>query len=122
MSIKKFNQFNEGNEIENDKWIIYHGLCGGFGGANSSEAFEGTKEEAETESWNRACEDYEGYAGMHGLRSISDIMEEDDIEDDEEAEMVYSEERESWLDYWVVPYNEEEIKKAQYKTHFTDFR
>jgi hypothetical protein len=122
MSIKNFNQYiTENNEEENYKWIIYHGLGGGFGGAKASEAFEGTQEEAEQEAWNRACEDYQSYEGMYGLRTTSDIMEEDGIEDEEEAEMIYNDERESWLDYWVVPYNEKEIEKAQYKTHFTDF-
>lgn len=124
MTLKKFDNFivenSEENE-ENNKWIIYHGLGGGFGGARSSEAFEGTKEEAENESYDRSCEDYQSYEGLYGLRTISDIMEEDGIEDEEEAEMIYNEERESWLDYWVVPYTEEEIKKAQNETHFTDF-
>ena len=118
MTVKKFDNFDE----ENNKWIIYHGLGGGFGGARSSEAFEGTKDEAETESWNKACEDYDRYAGLHGLRSLSDIMEEDGIEDEEEAEMIYNEKRESWLDYWVVPYNEEGIREAKNKTNFTDLK
>jgi len=95
-------------------------LGGGFGGARSAEAFEGTKEEAEDEAYQRSCEDYQNYEGMYGLRTTSDIMEEDGVEE-EEAEMIYNDERESWLDYWVVPYTEEEIKKAKYKTHFTDF-
>ena len=106
MTVKKFDNFDE----ENNKWIIYHGLGGGFGGARSSEAFEGTKDEAETESWNKACEDYDRYAGLHGLRSISDIMEEKPIQ------------ASRWLDYWVVPYNEEGIREAKNKTNFTDLK
>lgn len=122
--IKKFNDFiNESHESnDNNKWILYYGLGGGFGGARSSTAFEGSQEDAEMEAWRLACEKYESYEGMYGLRTISDIMEEDGIEDEEEAEQIYNEERDGWLDYWVAPYTDEEIKKAQYKTHFDDFR
>jgi hypothetical protein len=121
--VKKFNDFiTESNEdnSENNKWILYYGLGGGFGGARNSKAFVGSKEDAEMEAWRSACEEYESYDGLHGLRSVSDIMEEDGIEDEEEAEEIYNEEKEGWLEYWVVPYNDEEIKKARYNTHFED--
>ncbi|NPV12912.1 MAG: hypothetical protein HPY57_14165 [Ignavibacteria bacterium] len=41
---------------------------------------------------------------MHGLRTIDEIMEEDNL-DYEDAEIIYNDERESWLDYWVEPYD-----------------
>ncbi len=120
MTLKKFNNFVSENIEPENKWIIYYGLGGGFGGADGSEAFEGTKGEAETEAWNKACENYESYVGSNGIRSIEDIMEEDEVEYDD-AEQTYNEERESWLDYWAAPYTKSEIEKAQHTTHFTDF-
>jgi hypothetical protein len=39
-------------------------------------------------------------------------MEEDDL-DEESAEEQYSEERESWLDYTVMEYNEKNLKKIE---------
>lgn len=97
--LKKFNEAeSDKNNVE--KWAIYAGLGGGFGGANFSRFYTGTREEAESEAWQDAVEEYEQYSGLHGLRSISDIMEEDGV-DEEDAITTYEEERESWLDYHV---------------------
>lgn len=91
------------NLSEGEKWKIYAGLGGGFGNANYVRTFTGTKERAEKEAYYAAIEEYENYEGLHGLRTIDDIMEEDGIEDYEEAQQIYNEERESWLDYYVKP-------------------
>ena len=61
-----------------------------------------TREEAEKEAYYSAIEKYESYDGLHGLRTVDDIMEEDEIDQDE-AEQVYNDERESWLEYYVKP-------------------
>lgn len=83
------------------KYEIYAGLGGGFGGANYEETLEFENEdEAEDYAWECACQQYEGYAGLHGLRSVDQIVEENEV-DKEEAEIIYSEERESWLDYYA---------------------
>jgi hypothetical protein len=80
---------------------IRYGLGGGFGGMGDWEdAYAKTLEEAELEAYERACELYESYEGMYGLRTAEEIMEEDDCSEDE-AIMTYEEERESWLDYDV---------------------
>ena len=90
---------------------VYAGLAGGFGGADFIEVEEfDNEEEAWTRAWERACEEYEGYCGLYGLRTLEEIMEEDGVSE-EEAEETYSEERESWLDYRVeqtLSDNEEE--------------
>jgi len=97
-------KMNQDKPVDN-KWAIFAGLGGGFGGANfTGEVFTGTKEQAESRSYGSAQEEYEQYEGNHGLRSASDIMDEDGV-DEEEAEQIRNEEMESWLDYWVEPYD-----------------
>lgn len=82
--------------------IIYAGLGGGFGGAVKIGVFEfDSIEEAEHFAWEQACQEYESYAGLHGLRDITQIIEEEDC-DEEIAEEYYNEEREGWIDYYVV--------------------
>lgn len=92
------------------KFLIGYGLSGGFGGIINH-----TIEECETEqeawdiAYEYAKEYYEGYEGMYGLRSVSDIMEDDGVSE-EEAEEIWMEEREGWLDYEATPYDEEKHK------------
>jgi len=86
------------------KFAIKYGLGGGFGGIENKgeEIIEAKNEdEANNYAYEMACQEYDSYAGLHGLRDIEQIMEEDGIEDENEAEQVYNEERESWLDYDV---------------------
>ena len=94
-------------------YIIGYGLSGGFGGARNFEVIQAdTQEDAESWAWESACDEYESYVGMYGLRDLSQIMEEDDIEDEDEAIQVYEEERETWLEYGVKPYSKEYEKKV----------
>ena len=87
------------------QYKIFAGLGGGFGGAQECDILEfASKEAAEEYAYEVACETYDMYAGMHGLRSVDDIMEEEGF-GEVEAEEAYREERENWLDYYV-----EEIK------------
>ena len=61
--------------------------------------------------------DYESFEGLHGIRGMAEIAEEDyDVDLDEvgtllyeEIERVYLDERESQLDYWA-----EEITEKEY--------
>jgi hypothetical protein len=81
-----------------------------FGTVNAveEEIIEATSLEQATEiAYEYACEDYESYAGLHGLRDIGDIMEEDGVNENE-AEEIYLEERESWLYFDAEPYDEGE--------------
>lgn len=80
------------------KWKIY---AGSLNEARYMQTFEGTEEEATEVAWEYACEDFESYAGLHGTRDITDIMEEENVEW-EEAEGIFNDERESWLDYYVI--------------------
>jgi len=75
------------------KFLIKHALGGGFGGVEMTDGeileFE-NEEEAMDYAWEMACEDYESYAGLHGLRDHSMIIEEEGIDtgnsDDDYAE------------------------------------
>ena len=87
------------------KFKIWYGLGGGFGGAKQSmepETLEfDTKEGAESYAYDMAVQEYEMYEGSNGVREVADIMEEDGIEDENEAYNIYFDERESWLDFVV---------------------
>ncbi len=83
------------------KFLIKAALGGGFGGIENCDGEEyecGNQKEADEIAYEMACEEYDSYAGLHGLRSVSDIMEEDEVNEDE-AYIIYDDERESWLDY-----------------------
>jgi hypothetical protein len=116
--MKHLLRFNESKSYEG-YYIIGWGLSGGFGGIRNYEVIiEDSLEKAETAAYYKAVEEYENYSGMHGLRSIEEIMEEDGIEDESEAEEVYNEEREGWLDYIAKPYTKElENKYKSYNYH-----
>ena len=58
-------------------------------------------EDASKLAWGLACNQYESYEGMHGIRDLYDIMEDENCSE-EDAFEIYNEERESWIDYWVT--------------------
>jgi len=83
------------------EYQIRFGLSGGFGGAGEWEDSSATTErDAMNEAYEAACQEYDSYAGLHGLRSVEQIMEEDDV-DAEYAEEVYQQEREDWIEYKI---------------------
>lgn len=85
---------------------IYAGLGGGFGGAQYDYTCNcESKEEAEDLAYDAAINVYELYEGSHGLLDYSDCREVSSS--DEEAEEMYNEERESWLEYYAVPTDED---------------
>ena len=104
-------------------FIIGYGLGGGFGGIQEYEVIETTDlNDANKWAYENACELYEGYAGMYGLRDLEDIMDEDEC-NEEDAQIIYEEERESWLEYIAVPYSKEYEKKLEgehYTNRYTD--
>ena len=94
------------------KYNIYAGLGGGFGGAS----YQGTGDfkslaDAENEAYQLAVEEYESYSGCHGLLSWGDVADENGLdytEDSAEIDELYIEEMESWLDYYAVLADEDE--------------
>ena len=107
---------------------IYHGMGGGFGGAqyDYTGEFE-DREEAMEEARRLAVEDYESFEGCHGIMDLDDcrrallidagvdedtiddysgdfevLMAEYDVSEDDVADM-YEEEVESWISFRVTP-------------------
>jgi len=82
---------------------IRYALSGGFGGCENQD-WEEVEVENEDEAlklaYEGACDVYESYLGTNGIRDIDEIMEEDEV-DEEEAEEILNEDRESWIDYEV---------------------
>ena len=115
-------EIKETNKFEG-LWIIGYGLSGGFGGAKNFEVIQAdSEEEAEKRAFDSACEEYENYAGVYGRRDLSQIMEEDEIEDEDEALLVFEEEREGWLDYSAKPYSKEYEKKVMYHDYHNPYK
>lgn len=89
------------------QYKIWYGLGGGFGGARNFEIIDCENEDmAMTIGWELACEEYDSYAGLHGLDDLDDVARDNDLDLDisenfEKAEMIYNDQRESWLDYRV---------------------
>lgn len=95
------------SELKN--YNIYAGLSGSFGGAEYVGTLNDvTLEMAEETAFESAVEKYESYEGYHGIRDIYDIMEEEGV-DEQEANDIYIEERESWLDYYTIPTDEDKL-------------
>ena len=94
-------------EIKN--WRIYAGLGGGFGGAYYQFNEITDKDTAESIAFEQACEIYDSYGGMHGLFNYKDAKEEDPELTEEELDEMYNEDRESWIDYYVVEDDGSEI-------------
>ena len=58
-----------------------------------------------------AIEEYQSYEGYHGILDWHDIAEQEELdpEEDEEAiNEVYQEKIESWIEYYAVPFDEDE--------------
>ena len=111
------------------QYRIYAGLGGGFGGANYQETDDfKTKEEAEARAYEIACEWYENQQGS-GINSWEDFMEEaeldmgfdeDEISDEEYNQAVEAyatdlenDDRESWIDYYVIEEQKRRVEGAE---------
>lgn len=97
------------------KYQIRANLAGGFGGCRLQDwedCWVESGEQAEQAAYEMACEVYDSYDGMHGLRSISDIMEEDEVEEDE-AEEIWMEERDGWLSYEWREYSSKDRERRR---------
>lgn len=100
-------------------FIIGYGLAGGFGGVRDFVVEQAKNEDdAYDIAFEYACEHYENYLGMYGLRDLGQIMEEDEIEDEDDAVEIFEQEREDWLAYIVYPYSKEQEKICRNKGSF----
>lgn len=90
-----------------DRYNIYAGLGGSFGGANYKFTIEAkSKEEAEDIAYQEAVEEYEEYEGYHGLKTWAECAEELGVdvenEDSDDVNDLYNEEIESWIEYYAI--------------------
>ena len=90
------------------KYNIYAGLGGGFGGAKYSGTGEfKSEEDAYQVAYAIAREEYESYEGYHGILDWHDTAEANDLDPDDEDNYdviseLYDEEVESWIEYYAV--------------------
>jgi hypothetical protein len=104
---------------------IYAGMGGGFGGAKYIGTYEYEDEEdALDDARMQAVEEYQSYEGSHGIMSWDDCkadLEEsfpDQEFDEEDIDMHYEEELESWLSYYVQEVDPLDVADAN---SFADF-
>ena len=102
--------------------MVYFRITYGCGCGENEEYFEfNSQEEANEAAYQMAIEDYESYEGLHGIRSMAEIAEEDfGIELDEldydtamyiDIETTYIEERENQISYSAEEISEEEWRE-----------
>ena len=98
-----------------ERFHLYAGLGGGFGGARYNQTIEAEDiDEACEAAYELAVEEYQSYEGLHGILSwaecYKDAMEsgfigEDTMTEDEIATYVddmYQEEIEGWIEYYAI--------------------
>lgn len=90
-----------------DKYNIYAGLGGSFGGAEYKFTTEANSlEEATNIAYQEAVEKYEDYEGYHGLKTWAECAEELGVdvenEDSDGVDDLYNEEIESWIEYYAI--------------------
>jgi hypothetical protein len=64
-----------------------------------------SEDQASREAWSSACEDYDGYAGLHGIETVESLMEEQGLSEQEAIEE-YNDMRESYIDYECKPWDQ----------------
>lgn len=95
------------------KFEIYAGLSGGFGGASLEGVYEfDNMYEALDFARDCAFEQYTSYEGANGVLSWNeckaDLLDSGFDSDDDDVDTRYMEEVESWIEYYVEPVDEAE--------------
>lgn len=104
----------------------YFRITYGCGCGENEEYMEfNSQQEADEAAYQLAIDDYESFEGLHGIRSMAEIAEEDfDVELDEldydtamyiDIETTYLDERESQISYGA-----EEISKEEWEENVND--
>lgn len=102
--------------MENIKFAefwVFGGMGGGFGGPHFLGSVEGKSaddKEVQEDAWQLVVDEYESYAGLHGILSWDEVktdLEEsadpgDEITDDD-VDDAYNEAISGWVSYWVIP-------------------
>lgn len=100
-------------ETNFNQFWVFGGMGGGFGGPHFLGTVEGKNiddPEVQEDARTLVVDEYESYAGLHGVRSWDevkqDLEESADPEDeitDEDVEDAYNQEIDSWCSWWVIP-------------------
>lgn len=105
-----------------EKYNIYAGLRGGFGGASYCFTTEAKYDDAMQMANRIAIEMYEGYEGFYGILDWAECAVELEInpetEDQSEIQAVtefYNNEIQTWIDYYVIPTDEDDISEEDLK-------
>lgn len=98
-----------------ERFHLYAGLGGGFGGAHYCETIEAEDiDEAYEWAYGLAVEEYQSYEGLHGVMNWGDCYEdviesgfinEESMTKDEIHDYVderYQEEIEGWIEYYAI--------------------
>ena len=98
-----------------ERFHLYTGLNGGFGGARYNQTIEAEDiEEAYEYAHDLAVEEYQSYEGCHGIMDWDDcyedaaesgVINEDTMTEREinkYIDDIYQEEIESWIEYYAV--------------------
>lgn len=95
------------------KYNIYAGLKGAFGPPTYCGTLDFSDEvDAENFAYKLALDDYQHYEGNCGIKSWNQIAEEeglDPLSDQEQIDILYENELEEWLNYYVIPTDEDNI-------------
>lgn len=111
------------------KYNIYAGLDGSFGGASYQYTTDcDNQDEAEDLAYQQAVEEYESFEGLHGIRDreeiAEDYCEENNIarEDIDEGiiDDIYYEEVESWIAYYAIPTEEDDLDPEELDLRLCD--
>lgn len=105
----------EVNKEKLQRYNIYAGLGGSFGGAfYQFTTLAESEEDAANMAWEAAIAEYETFEGNNGISSYEDVRNENYDPDytDEDYEAIYNEERESWLDYYAVLTSEDSLDES----------
>jgi len=95
----------------------YFKIRGGCFNIDENETVTATIDEghAMDEAYEMACECYDSYAGLYGIMSEEDYIEEGEAENFDEAWELYREDRENTVEYDAV-----EITAEEYKLYFEE--
>lgn len=98
--------------VKLQKYDLYTGMGGSFGGARYNGTYEyNSEEEALQDAYNLALEEYQGFEGSHGILSWEECREDlinsfGEIPDDEDVDLHYTEYVERWIVYYVKPHDD----------------
>ena len=100
-----------------ERFHLYAGLGGGFGGARYNQTIEAEDiDEACKFAYDLAVEEYQSYEGLHGVMDWDDcyedaaesgVINEDTMTEREINKYIddmYQEEVESWIEYYAIKY------------------